>query len=131
MNAGLGWALAVAGLAVGYLAWGWRGAVLALTVVVFWLLLQFSRALRALRRAAGSPIGHVPSAVMLNAQLREGMRLPQILALTRSLGRRAEDGVGEAWIWRDAGGAQVTAVMQRGRLQSWQLTRDASAPPEP
>jgi len=53
MTAWVGWGLAVAALAVGYASYGWPGVVLALGVVVFWLLLQFSRALRALRLASG------------------------------------------------------------------------------
>jgi hypothetical protein len=43
MNQALGVALAVAALGLGYTSYGWRGVVLAVTVVVFWLLLQFSR----------------------------------------------------------------------------------------
>ena len=49
MSAALGWALAVMAVAVGYAAYGWRGVVLAFSVVGFWLVLQFSRSLRALR----------------------------------------------------------------------------------
>jgi hypothetical protein len=45
----VGWALAVAAVAAGYVGYGWPGVVLAVTVVVFWLLLQFSRALRVMR----------------------------------------------------------------------------------
>jgi hypothetical protein len=44
--------------------------VLAVTVVVFWLLLQFSRALRVMRRPPARPVGTVPNAVMLHARLR-------------------------------------------------------------
>jgi len=47
MNAFVGWLLAAAVLAIGYVQWGWPGVVLAVTMIVFWLLLQFSRALRA------------------------------------------------------------------------------------
>ena len=49
MTAWVGWGLAAAAVAVGYAGYGWPGVVLALGVVVFWLLLQFNRALRALR----------------------------------------------------------------------------------
>ena len=45
MDSRWGWALAVVGMALGYALWGWQGVVLALSVMVFWLLLQFSRAL--------------------------------------------------------------------------------------
>lgn len=60
MNQALGVALAVAALGLGYTSYGWRGVVLAVTVVVFWLLLQFSQALRVLREAGARPVGTVP-----------------------------------------------------------------------
>jgi hypothetical protein len=66
----LGWLLAVAAVAVGWLGYGWKGVVLAVTVVVFWLLLQFSRALRVMRAGRRRPVGTVPNAVMLHARLR-------------------------------------------------------------
>ena len=131
MNSGLGWALAAAAIAAGYLAWGWRGVVLAVTVIVFWLLLQFSRALRVLRTAGNAPVGHVDSAVMLNVKLRAGMRLPQILALTRSLGHRLADDP-ETFEWRDVGGDAVRVELRDGRSTRWTLQRaSADAPPSP
>ncbi|HRI18749.1 MAG TPA: hypothetical protein PL196_09520, partial [Burkholderiaceae bacterium] len=93
--------------------------MLAFTLIVFWLLLQFSRALRALRKAAGAPVGHVDSAVMLHSKLRAGMTLPQVLALAGSLGERlpaADDQAEEAWRWRDPGGSDVTVNLRGGRL---------------
>lgn len=122
----IGWALAVAALGVGWLAYGWRGLVLALSVVAFWLLLQFSRSLRALRNAAQSPLGHVDSAVMFNARLHAGMRLPQVIALTRSLGRRVSANVDdgpEVYVWRDGGGDEVELVFEGGRCTRWELRR--------
>lgn len=121
-----GWALALAALAAGWLAYGWRGVVLALTMVVFWLLLQFSRALRVMRKAAGAPVGHVASAVMLHSKLREGMTLAQVLALAGSLGEKVEgagEGVDEAWRWRDEGGVEVVLQMNGGRVRDWALRR--------
>ncbi|MBE0547123.1 MAG: hypothetical protein IH627_05560 [Rubrivivax sp.] len=127
MTAWVGWALAVAALAVGYAGYGWPGVVLALGVVVFWLLLQFSRALRALRQASGRPVGQVPNAVMLHAKLRRGLRLPQVLALTRSLGQRVAEEP-ETWAWRDAGGDEVQVELHDGRVTAWRLQRsDATA----
>ena len=89
MDARIGWALAGAAMAVGWFSYGWQGFVLALTVVVFWLLLPFSRALRVMRRAAQAPVGKVQSAVMLHAKLNKGMRMLDIVAISRSLGRKA------------------------------------------
>jgi hypothetical protein len=122
----IGWALAVAALGVGWLAYGWRGLVLALSVVAFWLLLQFSRSLRALRNAAQSPVGHVDNAVMFNAKLHAGMRLPQVIALTRSLGRKESDHP-EVFVWRDGGGDEVELVFEAGRCTRWELRRGNEA----
>ena len=118
----IGWVLAALAVALGYTQWGWPGVALAVTLIVFWLLLQFSRALRVLRKAGRAPVGHVDSAVMLHARLHEGQRLPQILALTRSLGiKRGDDP--EAFEWRDAGGDAVRIELVDGRLARWELRR--------
>jgi hypothetical protein len=124
----LGWTLAVAALLAGYLSWGWRGIVLALTVIAFWLLLQFSRTVRLLRQAAGAPIGHVDSAVMLQAKLRQGAALSEVIALTHSLGRKLREEP-ETFAWRDAGGAQVEVEFKAGRCTGWRLTRQEATPP--
>lgn len=121
----IGWALAAAALAAGYVGYGWRGVVLALSVVVFWLLLQFSRSVRALRDATGRPVGNVASAVMLHARLHAGMRLPEVLKLTRSLGRHVSDEP-ETWAWADAGGDEVQVVLTAGRVSAWDLKRPGS-----
>ena len=110
----LGWGLAALAVAVGYWGYGWPGVVLAATAIVFWLLLQFSRALRALRLAAEAPVGQVPSAVMLHARLHPGMRLADIITITRSLGRKVGDDP-ETFAWSDASGAEVQIEFARGR----------------
>jgi hypothetical protein len=127
MDARLGWALAVAAVALGYVQWGWQGALLAVSGIVFWLLLQFTRALRAMRTAGGAPVGQVASAVMLQARLKTGMRLMDIILLTHSLGeKRADDP--ETFRWTDASGAAVTVELVRGRCVRWSLVRpDATA----
>lgn len=127
MSGVVGWALAVAAFVVGYWSYGWRGIVLAITVVAFWLLLQFSRSLRVLRSAAQSPVGHVDNAVMLHARLRTGMRLPEVIALTRSLGRKLRDDP-ETFVWRDSGGDEVSLEFVAGRCRRWQLERATPAP---
>jgi uncharacterized protein (DUF58 family) len=131
MNAALGWALAVAAVAVGYSVYGWAGVVLAFSVIVFWLLLQFSRALRVLRTAGSNPVGSVANAVMLNAKLQKGQRLPDVLKLTRSLGRRiGESESPETWAWADEAGDEVQVHLQGGSVTGWQLIRadQAQAP---
>lgn len=126
MKPALGWGLAFVAVVVGWQGWGWQGVVLAITVTVFWLLLEFSRSLRVLREAAGAPVGTVANAVMLNAKLQNGMRLPQVLKLTRSLGRQLSSEP-EVWAWADAGGDEVHVTLQSGRVSSWQLVRAAGA----
>jgi hypothetical protein len=130
MSATWGWALAVVAIALGWFQWGWQGVILAISVVVFWLLLQFSRAMRVMRQAAGAPIGHVDSAVMLNAKLRAGMRLMEIIPLTRSLGQavEGEPGVPETFTWTDTSGACVRVQLVGGRLRQWSLERPAESP---
>lgn len=126
----LGWALAVAAIAAGYMNWGWPGVLLGVTVIVFWLLLQFSRSLRVLQRAGRAPVGHVGNAVMMQSKLRQGMPLMQVLQLTKSLGQKLAE-VPETWGWTDAGGDQVRLVFEGGRLQSWTLERAAAQPDAP
>ncbi len=109
----LGWALAALAVAAGYAGYGWQGVVLAVTVIVFWLLLQFSRSLRVLRDAAGRPLGQVDNAVMLHARVHAGMRLPEVLKLTRSLGRKVGDEPVEAFTWCDAAGDEVRVELLR------------------
>jgi hypothetical protein len=122
MNAVIGWALAAAALVVGWMQYGWRGLVLALSVIAFWLLLQFSRTLRMLRTAAQAPVGHVASAVMFNARLNHELRLAEVIKLTCSLGRKLRDEP-ETYVWRDAGGDEVEVEFANGRCSRWQLNR--------
>ena len=127
----VGWALAVVAVAVGYTSYGWPGVALAVSVIVFWLLLQFSRALRVMRTAADRPVGHVDSAVMLQSRLQAGMPLAQVMKLTRSLGEKRGDAP-ESYAWRDAGGDEVIVEMKDGRLSRFQLQRVAveAVPPD-
>jgi hypothetical protein len=125
-SAAIGWALAVAALAAGFLGYGWRGLVLALSVIVFWLLLQFSRTMRVLRNAAGSPVGHVASAVTLQSKLQVGAPLSAVIGLARSLGRKVCDEP-QTFAWRDAGGVEVEVEFERGRCRRWVLNRPADA----
>jgi uncharacterized protein (DUF58 family) len=126
LNAFIGWLLAAAALALGYLQWGWPGVALAVTLIVFWLLLQFSRALRVLRKAGRAPVGQIDNAVMLHARLQRGQRLPQVLALTRSLGIKRDDDP-EIFEWRDAGGDAVRIELVDGKVTRWELQRADSA----
>ncbi len=128
MNPVVGWALALAALFAGWQSYGWQGLVFSITLIVFWLVLQFNRALRVMKNAASAPLGHVKSAVMLNAKLEPRMTMLQIVALTRSLGRKLQ-AEPETWAWSDVGGATVTLVFKGGKLDSWALTREAEQDP--
>jgi len=130
MNPIVGWGLAVVSVAAGWQVYGWRGVVMAVSVIVFWLLLQFSRALRAMKNAAAAPKGHVPSAVMLNAKLRPGMTMLQVISLTRSLGERVSEAP-DVWAWADEGANRVTLEFKAAKLTRWQLTRPAAEPDPP
>ena len=127
MNPILGWGLAAAAVVAGWKVYGWQGVVMAVSLVVFWLLLQFSRTMRAMKNAAAAPKGRVGSAVMINAKLNTGMTLLQVISLTQSLGERVGE-TPETWSWVDDGDSRVTLVFEGGQLKSWQLVRPESAP---
>lgn len=117
--------------ALGALAWDtaqWRGLVFMASGIVLWVLLQMTRLLTVMRRAAERPIGHVDSAVMLNARLTKGQSLLGILTLTRALGERlaCTDRNMEKYRWVDSGRSSVTVEMAHGRLVTWRLERPAA-----
>jgi hypothetical protein len=130
MNAALGWALALAALVAGYVGYGWPGVLLAVSAVVFWMLLQFSRALRAMRDAAGRPVGRVDNAVMLHARLRTGLRLVDVMKLTRSLGEPVSKDP-EVFSWTDDAGDRVRVELAAGKVSAWFLQRADAAPESP
>ncbi len=118
--------LAVIVLTIG--AWrqfGWPGIAMAAGGVVMWVLLHFTRLMHILKKAAERPIGHVASAVMLNAKLRKGMTLMHVIAMTRSLGalQTPKDVQPEVFHWTDTGQSTVACTFVGGKLQAWTLTR--------
>lgn len=130
MNKNIGWALAALALAVGWVMYRWPGVVMALSIVVFWLLLQFGRAMRVMANAGRSPVGTIPNAVMVHARLREGQTMLELLQITRALGQAVPDAP-DTWRWTDAGGDTVTVTLPAGRLKTWQLKRNESASADP
>lgn len=130
MNPIVGWGLAVLAVAASWQAYGWQGVVMAVTVVVFWLLLQFNRAMRAMKNAASAPKGQVDSAVMLNAKLKAGMTMMQVITLTRSLGERVRESP-ETWAWGDNSANRVTLEFAGGKLRRWELIRPDTEPEAP
>lgn len=129
MDARLGWLLAAAALGVGWWSYGWRGLVLAATVIVFWMLLQFSRTVRLLRQAAQAPVGHVDSAVMLQARLRVGQPLGDVIRAAGSLGRRVKEHP-ETFAWTDRGDVRLEVEFVNGRSSVWRLERPGAGWPE-
>ncbi len=139
MNSKLGWFLAATAFAAGGWYYGWQGLVMAFTVTVFWLLLQFGRALRVMKNATETPVGHVPSAVMFQTKLLRQMTMLQVVGLTKSLGQKVCDskpshhtsnGNGntgnDLWRWADEAGDSVALTFTKGKLTMWELHRAPS-----
>jgi hypothetical protein len=126
MNAIFGWGLVLVAALAGWFNYGWQGVFVVATATVFWLLLQFNRAIKVMKNAGHAPMGSVASAVMLNAKLKQGMSMLQVVTLTRSLGRQAHNAIdasANTWVWADEGGAAVAVVMSGSGVVRWQLTR--------
>lgn len=123
--------LAAAALLAGWWAWRWAGLVLAITVIAFWSILQFNRATRQLRNVADRPKGMVDSVVTLQSKLAHGMTMPEVLAISNSLGQRVSER-GNDWLWRDSYGNQIVVNFRRGCVERWSATRtdgqNAAAP---
>lgn len=105
---------------------GWPGVALAVGALVFWMLQSYTRMMQTLRRAADSPKGFVASAVMLNARLKTGLTLLQVIAMTKALGEEVSKDP-EVWRWTDASQSVVDCTFRAGKLESWQLTRPEQA----
>ena len=118
-------------VALAYRAYGWPGVAVAAGGLVMWLLLHFTRMMTVLRRAADRPIGHVDSAVMLNAKLRLGVTLLHVIAMTRSLGvlYSEKNQQPEIFRWTDEGGSRVTCEFLNGKLVRWELFRPSPDTP--
>jgi hypothetical protein len=118
--------IAIIGLAIGgWRTMGWPGLTLAAGGVVMWILLHFTRMVTILKKAANRPIGHVASAVMLNAKLQKGSTLMHVIAMTRSLGLllTEKDAQPEVYTWTDSSQSIVTCTFVGGKLTEWALMR--------
>ena len=122
MNPWLGWALAAAFTWIAWQTYQFRGLAFAASVIVFWLLLTFNRVVRAMKRAADQPVGHVESAVMFHAGLAERMTMLQIVTKTKTLGRKI-DATDDDWRWSDEGDSHVDLHFEGGRLVRWKIER--------
>ncbi len=119
------WAAGALLIAMSYFKFGWQGVALVAGGIVFWMLLHFSRMMTILKRAANRPVGHVASAVMLNAKLQKGKTLLHVTAMTKSLGEKlsAKDIQPEVYRWADTGGSHVTCTFMGGKLTQFELWR--------
>lgn len=124
------WIVAALLAAASWRFFGWPGLALAVSVTVFVLLLQVTRALRVMRVAADMPMACVASAVMFQSRLRHGLTMLQVVAATKSLGREVEGGADD-WEWCDDGGDCVRLCFEHGRLVRWKLVRPAATIGEP
>lgn len=117
--------IAAALLFWGHRQFGWAGVAAVAGGLLMWLLLHFTRLMAVMRRAARRPIGHVDSAVMLNARLSAGLPLVSVVGLAHALGElRTPEGVQpEVYRWTDPGGASVQARFAQGKLLDWGLRR--------
>ena len=131
MNSKIGWLLVAVAFAAGGWASGWQGLVMAFSVTVFWLLLQFGRALRVMKNATDKPVGHVANAVMFQTKLLRHMTMLQVVGLTKSLGQKAgapassdhTDTGSDVWRWSDDAGDSVVLTFSKGKLTMWELQR--------
>lgn len=118
---------AVGALVFGFVSYGWPGVAAVGGGLLMWVLLHFTRLMSVLKKAADRPIGHVGSAVMLNAKLRAGVNLMHVVAMTRSLGQLlSDDGAQpELYRWTDGSRSFVTCEFKNGKLVKWELVRPA------
>ena len=119
-------------VAAAWRAYGWAGIAVAGGGIVMWVLLHFTRLVTILKKAAHRPIGHVASAVMLNAKLRKGATLMHVIAMTRSLGQlqTEKDAQPEVFTWTDTSESVVTCTFVGGKLTEWTLQRPEVGKPE-
>ena len=115
----------IAAAALAWQSYGWKGIVVVVSMLVFGILLHFSRMMQVLNRAARRPIGYVDSAVMLNAKLKPGATLLHVVAMTRALGllKSAKDAQPEVFEWKDGTDSVVTCTFVGGKLTHHELFR--------
>ena len=118
--------IAIIGAAVlAFRSYGWAGIAVVVTLLMFGILLHFSRMMQILKRAANRPIGYVDSAVMLNAKLKPGATLLHVVAMTRALGllTSVKGEQPEVFEWKDNSQSSVTCTFVGGKLSHHVLYR--------
>jgi hypothetical protein len=125
--------MGVALVSFAYMQYGWGGVAVAVGGLVMWILLNFTRMMAVMKRAAARPIGYVASAVMLNAKLKPGMTLLHVVAMTRAFGKllSEKDRQPEVFRWTDNGESHVTCEFSGGKLVKWEMARPPGDPAAP
>jgi Flp pilus assembly protein TadB len=124
--------LGVIVVVVAWRAYGWPGVAMAVTGIVMWMLLHFTRMMKVLQRASNRPVGFCDSAVMLNAKLRPGVNLLHVIAMTKAVGEQLspKEEEPEVYRWTDGGASSVTCTFAAGKLVKWELFRPQGVPDE-
>jgi hypothetical protein len=119
----------VGGSVLAFRSYSWAGVAAVVTLLMFGILLHFSRMMQVLKRAANRPIGYVDSAVMLNAKLKPGATLLHVVAITRALGllTSVKGEQPEVFEWNDGSQSTVTCTFVGGKLSHHVLYRPQSA----
>ena len=121
-------ALAIVLLIWAYDSMEWLGLGLAVTAMVSWFLLHYTRLIHIFNRAAKRPLGYVDSAVMMHVKIKKGMPLLKVIALTKSLGQKHGEITNppvdpEIYTWTDGSDSSVRCEFVGGRLTVWELRR--------
>lgn len=122
--------LVIAILGAAWSKYGWHGLALAAGALVMWGLLYFNKMMNVLGKAAKRPKGFVGSAVMMNAKLKPGLNLLQVMTMTQSIGEAlTPQGTDpELFRWTDGTDSHVTCEFSGGRLVKWALYRPPTEP---
>jgi hypothetical protein len=116
----LGTVLAGSAILIGWAVYGWRGLVLAATVIVFWMILQFNQARRLLQQVAQRPKGRIDSVPRVQSLLAHGMTLAEVLKVTGSLGVATDNR--DEWMWQDDAGHDIAVTLRRGVVVRWAVS---------
>lgn len=108
-------------LLIGWFLFGWQGAVLSITLIAFWMILQFNQATRTLHDVAQQPKGKIDSIVRVQSKLAHGMTMPEVLRITGSLGVPTERR--DEWLWQDAAGHEIAVTLRRNVVVRWAVAR--------
>lgn len=118
----------IAAVVLAYHFYGWAGVAASTAGLTMWMLLHFTRMMQVLKRAADRSVGYVDSAVMLNAKLKPGMTLLQVVAMTQALGERQSpmETQPEIFRWTDGSQSTVSCTFMDGKLVQHDLLRPLS-----